>query len=95
MNHFAKCCISKTGKKYHKTKVDAVDVEDTEEDEPDEQEFYLETVEIDTVSEIGNDWIRDISLNGATVPMKLDTGAQANILSDMELQEAQYKTTVK
>ena len=91
MNHFAKCCILKTGKKYHKTKVDAVDVEDTEEDEPDEQEFYLETVEIDTVSEIGNDWIRDISLNGTTVPMKLDTGAQANILSDMDYKKLRTK----
>jgi hypothetical protein len=93
MNHYAKCCRSTNYKKYHKKKIEAVEAENSEDEEPDDdqKEFYLETIEIDAVSEIGNDWIRDIRLNGTSVTMKLDTGAQANILSDRDYEKIREK----
>ena len=81
MNHFAKCCLSKK-------KVDQVQIEEPDEQEP---EFDMGTVDIDAVAKKGQDWIRDIELNGTTIAMKLDTGAQANILSDKDFDKLQDK----
>ena len=83
MNHFAKCCLSK--KRVHSLQVEQV------QEEPESQAFYLDTVDIDSVSKNDSDWIRDINLNGTTIAMKLDTGAQANILSHWDYQKLQHK----
>ena len=96
MNHFAKCCLSKQQKSAtqrsrpkNTRKVRTVDVEDSDEEGGSDLTIDTVTIEdenieikIDSLSDDGEeDWIRNIELNGTDTAMKLDTGAQVNILS--------------
>ena len=87
-NHYAKCCLSKKqapGKK----KVHRVDL-DLEEDTSSE-EFILHTVSVDAVTQDNCDWTEDIIIHGKRINMKLDTGAQVNLLSESEYRKLRNK----
>ncbi|KAJ8404507.1 hypothetical protein AAFF_G00337740 [Aldrovandia affinis] len=72
-NHYARCCFSK------KT-VQVVQGGDTTDSEEDGEAFFVGAVE-DSESSKTDEWIADLGVNGATIPLKLDTGAQVNILT--------------
>ena len=67
--HF-KCC--KSTKKIH-TVDDLVGITDGE------GVLYLDSVMVDSVTA---DWIEPLSISSCIMPFKLDTGAQANIISE-------------
>lgn len=73
-NHFVKCCKST---KTLPSKVHTV----AEEDDPDPGTFFLDSVTVDAVS---TDWIEPLTINGSIIPLKLDTGAQVNILPEKD-----------
>ncbi|KAJ8385630.1 hypothetical protein AAFF_G00184270 [Aldrovandia affinis] len=67
-NHYARCCFSK------KT-VQVVQGGDTTDSEEDGEAFFVGAVE-GSESSTTDEWIADLGVNGATIPLKLDTGAQ-------------------
>ena len=69
-NHFAKCCFSKT-------KVQLVEKMSDSEDKG--TGFYVEQID-DVESASEDEWIAHLAVNGTDVLLKLDTGAQENIL---------------
>lgn len=77
-NHFQKCCKSQA-KNSH-----VYAVAEDDEENPCQDVFFLDSVLVDSVA---GDWIQAVTINGNVIPMKLDTGAQVNILS-----EADFKT---
>ena len=79
-NHFAECCKTR--------KIDNLSLEEYDEDqvqpeEIEEKDLWFDSIMIEHIKKNGNhkDWICPIIINDAIVPMKLDTGAQANVLS--------------
>ncbi|KAJ8341966.1 hypothetical protein SKAU_G00129500 [Synaphobranchus kaupii] len=75
-NHFAKCCFSKK-------KVQLVEqLSDSEEDDGPPLFCDAATVEGDLSRD---EWIAHLKVNGTEVPLKLDTGAQVNILPMKDL----------
>ncbi|KAJ8337393.1 hypothetical protein SKAU_G00386130 [Synaphobranchus kaupii] len=75
-NHFAKCCFSKK-------KVQLVEqLSDSEEDDGPLLFCDAATVEGDLSRD---EWIAHLKVNGTEVPLKLDTGAQVNILPMKDL----------
>ncbi|XP_067687858.1 uncharacterized protein [Haliotis asinina] len=71
-NHFARVCRSKN--QSSKSKVHFV--------ENTQDELFVDSVDADVVS--GKDWIVSLQVNNTFLPLKLDTGAQANILSEKD-----------
>ena len=69
-NHFARVCRSKTAPRDKQ----AYQVEDIEEDM---EEFFIGTVQ----NASDDDWKENITINNKPVEVKLDTGAQCNMMS--------------
>lgn len=69
-NHFARVCRSKTAARDKQ----AYQVEDIEEDM---EEFFIGTVQ----NASDDDWKENITINNKPVEVKLDTGAQCNMMS--------------
>ncbi|CAC5392126.1 unnamed protein product [Mytilus coruscus] len=72
-NHFAKYCMSK-----QKKKIDAIQYDYNYDSE---DELFIGTVSVDSIQQ-GEEWKESMSLNKQSVVFKLDTGAQANIISE-------------
>ncbi len=85
-NHFAKCCFSKK-------KVQLVEKQrDTEDDE--EKAFCVDAIEeAQTASK--DEWIAHLDVNGTDIPLKLDTGAQVNILPITDFKRLKNKPKVR
>ena len=93
-NHPPKKCpaygkkCTKCGNSHHSAnmcwnfekKVHTVEQSDCEDSQSD-SELWFNAVEIDTVS---SEWICPITVNEAIIPAKLDTGAQANVLTEQD-----------
>ena len=80
-NHFAKVCRSK--------EVNFVGIPTYSQEEESAQldkEFIIDTVLINSVDAVSQDWIELLHVNGSIIPVKLDTGAQTNLLSMKDLQ---------
>ena len=90
MNHYAKCCLTRCGARNRKAC--AIDVEN--EDSDDSDSFNLDSVSVDQVQTRQDDWICPILINGSIVPMKLDTGAQVNILSEADCHQLKEKPRI-
>ncbi|CAG2201421.1 unnamed protein product [Mytilus edulis] len=71
-NHFAKYCMSKQKKKVDAIQYDYYDSED---------ELFIGTVSVDSIQQC-EEWKESMSINKQSVVFKLDTGAQANIISE-------------
>ena len=72
LNHFAKVC--KNGQE--------TEVNEVEEDEADDEDFHLYSIE----SNLKNyQWVVPIQIYDSIIPVRLDTGADVNILSYKEL----------
>lgn len=78
-NHFAKMCETKN--------VNAVS--DAPVDLPEESDFVIDSVR--AIDWVESDWIQLIKINDCLLPCKLDTGAQANILSEEDIQKLPKK----
>ena len=78
--HFAKFCRSA---RVNTVEYDQVPVNEPQADDSD-SEFLLNTVTVDSIDNNGDDWISPVLVNNVVIPMKLDTGAQTNILSEMD-----------
>ena len=87
--HVIKCCPQRL--------VNVVD------DEDDQGELFVDIVDRKTekvlVNSVHSEWIHPLMVNGCIVPCKLDTGAQANVLSQNDLKHFNpvpkvHKTTV-
>ena len=72
-------------------------------DEDDQEELFVDIVDRKTetvlVNSVHSEWIHPLMVNGCIVPCKLDTGAQANVLSQNDLKHFNpvpkvHKTTV-
>lgn len=79
-NHYARCCKSQ----QQQNKVHAVD-------ECDIDEFYVDVVTNNNTEE--EDWIMTLKVNDTHTTMKLDTGAQANVISESEWEKNQTQTS--
>ena len=77
-NHFAKCCRTPVAK-----------VNELQHLEVDADGYMICSVESGEPNE--NEWIVDMQVNSHTVSVKLDTGAQANIISETEYQKLRPK----
>ncbi|XP_014675600.1 PREDICTED: uncharacterized protein K02A2.6-like [Priapulus caudatus] len=77
IGHFIKCCPN-SDKRKQGQKVHAVETEyDIDNEQSDE--FFVDTVNTANTSQ---SWIVPLDINGTVLPMKLDTGANANIISE-------------
>ena len=74
--HYARCCLTRP------PRVDAV-----AEAQDDIEGFDLDSVTVDSVKTQRGDWICPLVINGSIVPVKLDTGAQVNILSEADYRQ--------
>ncbi len=79
-NHFAKCCFKKRGQ----SQVHTVDEEES-------SDFVLDSVTVDSVNTQTDDWVYPLTVNGTTIPVKLDTGAQVNILPESDYNRLRNK----
>ncbi|KAJ8405506.1 hypothetical protein AAFF_G00319790 [Aldrovandia affinis] len=71
--------------KYAKKTVQVVQGGDTTDSEEDGEAFFVGAVE-GSESSTTDEWIADLGVNGATIPLKLDTGAQSNGLAEKGVQ---------
>lgn len=70
-NHFAKFCFSEK-------RVQLVEKE-SDSDKEDDTPFFVDAIEGEQ-SVSSDEWIACLNVNGTDIPLKLDTGAQVNIL---------------
>lgn len=70
MNHYARNCNQADQSKVHAV------------DESDSEEFYVDAVTEKNTDR--KDWILTLRVNQTHIAMKLDTGAQANVISESE-----------
>lgn len=82
MNHFASMCKSKA-KKGKKHVFSMVEMESSE-SEYSSDDKYLGSLTIESINSSSSDWILPVKVNGTILPMKLDTGAQANVMSKQD-----------
>lgn len=73
-NHYARCCKNEN----RQSDVHAVDESDTE-------EVYVDVVTENILEK--KDWIMTLKLNETRMAVKLDTGAQANVISEIEFKK--------
>lgn len=105
MNHFAKQCFSKN-KTKQSTFVHVVDDTelsdtffvgmingDTESVQDKHKENEKNDSDVNCVSE--DKWIVSLQVNGTIVPLKLDTGAKANLISISDIKEMKIKPQIK
>ena len=83
-NHFAKCCFKKRAQRQ----VHTVDDEES-------SDFFLDTITVDSVNTETDDWIYPLAVNGTAIPVKLDTGAQVNILSESDYNRLKNKPQLR
>ena len=83
-NHFAKCCF----KKRAQSQVHTVDDEES-------SNFFLDTITVDSVNTQTDDWIYPLAVNGTAIPVKLDTGAQVNILPESDYNRLKNKPQLR
>ena len=81
LNHFAKVCKATT-KEVHTV---------GNESSRDEQPFYIGTIGSKQVAD--KDWYVNFQLNNCTIPLKIDTGAQCNVMPRSTCNEACMVTT--
>lgn len=72
-NHFARSCLTK--KKVH-----AVGQKQEESDSEDEEPLYVDAAILSDKDCSNDEWIAPLMVDGVTVPMKIDTGAQVNVM---------------
>ncbi|CAL9686008.1 unnamed protein product [Knipowitschia caucasica] len=72
-NHFAKCCFAK--RKVHMVRQDKT-ASSGDEEEP----LYLDAVTLTDMDGTEDEWIAHLNVNGVEVPLKIDTGAEINVL---------------
>lgn len=73
-NHFAKCCLKKK-KKVHTLRWDRA-----ANGSNDEEPLYLDAITLTDKDGDEDEWIAHLNVNGVEVPLKIDTGAQINVL---------------
>ena len=96
MNHFAKVCRGRRATSQHKSHSNesSSNVHNVQLSEA-IQDFHIDTVSHnDTITQASssainqssqcNDWMVTVNICGSLIPMKLDTGAQANILKESD-----------
>lgn len=81
-NHYARTCFSR--------KVQAVQRKSDSE----EESFFVDAIEGE-MSASSNEWIACLDVNGTEVPLKLDTGAQVNILPMKDFKRLKNKPKVR
>jgi len=84
-NHFAKCC-------YSKKKVQLLEKRSDSEDE--ETPIFVDSI-ADGQTAPDDEWIANLYINGTDVSLKLDTGAQVNILPMKDFQRLRKKPKVR
>lgn len=87
INHFSRCCNTK--KRVQVVEEQASQL-DTSEDE-DLARFYIGEVK-DRIND--DEWITHLDINGTNVALKMDTGAQANVLPWKEFIKPQMKPKI-
>lgn len=85
-NHFAKCCFSK--------KRVQLGVKESDSDEEDDTAFFVDAIEGEQ-SVSSDEWIACLNVNGTDISLKLDTGAQVNILPMKDFNRLINKPKVK
>lgn len=77
-NHFAKCCKTKN--------IDTLGIPENSDTEQENDDLWFDTITVDEVQyeKTTRDWICPIRVNETIIPLKLDTGAQANVLSSVD-----------
>jgi len=80
LGHFAKFCRSAS---VNIVEQEPVPVNERQGHDSD-TDFLLNTVTVDSVEHNGDDWIHPLLVNNVMIPVKLDTGAQTNILSEVD-----------
>ena len=92
LHHFTKCCQTKSyqgrrpdKRRFHR-KVHEIQ-EDNQTSEP--PDFFVDDIKLDSVTQdySEEDIILPFTLNGSIVPLKLDCGAQANIISESDYKQ--------
>ena len=56
-----------------------------------EEEIFVHSVETET----GDEWFPPLSVNGTILPLKIDTGAQANLLSIKDYNALKQRPKIK
>ncbi|KAK7939091.1 hypothetical protein WMY93_002417 [Mugilogobius chulae] len=72
-NHFARCCFTK--KKVHAVRQEKT-ASSGDEDEP----LYLDALTLTDMDGNEDEWIAHLNVNGVDVPLKIDTGAEINVM---------------
>lgn len=70
-NHYARCCPKKKSKDKSASTVEF----------DDEEEISLVNLRLDTIGDSTDDWFQDLWINNKKLTLKLDTGAQCNVVS--------------
>jgi hypothetical protein len=91
-NHFAKVCRTREVN-FVDSSVDTPENADNL-DQSDEH-FIIDSILVNNVSAVNSqDWIELLHVNGSILPVKLDTGAQTNLLSEKDLQRLQMRPKI-
>lgn len=72
-NHYARCCSKRKSKS--RKEANTIELEDEEDD------ISLVNLRLDSIKHQGGDWFEDVALDGKKVTVKLDSGAQCNVVS--------------
>ena len=87
MNHCAEVCYRK--------QVHAVWEEDKKSEPRQNDDFYVRSITIDRVEIDSRDSMKTLTIQDSEIEMKLDTGAQVNILSETDFQKIKSKPELK
>ncbi len=80
-NHFARCCRLRQDGQLHEVTAQA----EQSNDEPQtEHDWFMDSIRVDSVNTSDSDWICPLLINDVVIPVKLDTGAQVNILTEKD-----------
>ena len=63
-------------------------------DTAEDDDIFLDTVTVNSVKTENNDWIFPVTVNSTVIPVKPDTGAQVNIMSEKDYSHLKKKTKV-
>ena len=85
-NHFAKCCLSKKKVQLMEKQSDS--------DEVEKMSFFVDAIEEGRIVS-KDEWIAYLDVNGTDIPLKLDTGAQVNILPMKDFKRLKNKPKVR
>ena len=92
-NHWSSCCRNaskaaptksnrrdKERRRRQSKKVRAVDVDTSSQESDSDSSFSIEVIKVNSLKR-KKQWVKNVRINGKSLPMKLDTGAEGNVIS--------------